>query len=293
MSNGNFSLNSVSANNTLGTSNSTIRLPYGSGMAQPLGTVIPAGSGSGYISVGPNTINPYQNIGPNVGVGNYYMGNWSNYGDYVRTADNHMLNNELFVKCCNKQWVDKLIADKNYTCMITVSDLMLRNNRKLFDRIEKAIMKSNDYTIIGNYFDNARNFSIRHLTQTFLKSVPNEEMDRFSMMARKLIGKLDLRACLSFAKKRRDIRYISWLFSDAYSNIDKHLQNNEINSNNIAYILAKCDNDGWLINATMISEMVPQHLVYMRLKNIKSLEFARQLAENSKEPWAEKLRNFK
>ncbi len=211
----------------------------------------------------------------------------------MRTSDENLLNNDLFVKCCNKKWVDKLIADKNYTCMINVSDLMLRNNRKLFERMERAILKSNDYTIIASYFDVARNFSVRHLTKIFLNSVKDSEMERLPMVARRLISKLDLGVCLSFAKKRKDIRFISWIFADANESINKYILNNDISENNIKYIIANCSNEHYLLNATMICDTVSQHLVYLRLKTIKSLDLAKKILEFSKEPWAEKLRNFR
>lgn len=202
------------------------------------------------------------------------------------------------LKIIDDNYIKSLIESKNYSAMIAMADSVLSVNRKGFKKIEKAILESNSFELIGNYIKTVQNIDTKCLTVPFLNAfIKNDLFDkneRFTALAFDIRNKIDIKKCYSYSKKYQNPYMIQWIANSSFEKIvDTIVDDDKISINQLNDIIKLITDPIILFNFACSSTVVNKQAIYKKLLKLNNLELAKAVLELSKDPWAEKLKHLK
>jgi len=201
-------------------------------------------------------------------------------------------------KSIDKKYIKILVEAKNYNILCNIADIVIRSHRSSFHLLEKSILRSNDFEVIGLYMKSVKNIGVKHLTKNFLQaynsSTEERKSERFTNMAYESRSKLDLKTCFKFAIKKKDPIYVQWLMSSPYYHeFDTDMIDSKISNKNIDALVSMCGDTNLLFTLANISKMVNKEKIYRKIRNLGDFDLARKMVDSSDEDWAKKLVHMK
>lgn len=244
------------------------------------------------------------------GTGNWILGGTTSIGGGLAwdpsyqpiaswpTAPSYYDPKSLIDKAIDRSYVKTLIEAKNYNHMCYVADVIVKNDRKSFAALEKAILASKDFEVIGNYIKSVNTISVHHLTSKFLDAYrlcdKERKAEKMMYVAYEARNKLDINKCYSYARKYKDPNFIQWIMSNPYCrDIDTQLAENDISIKKLNNIIDMSNDSNLLFNLAHISKLADKEKIFRRIRKLGNLDLASKLVHDSNEEWAKKLTHLK
>ena len=141
---------------------------------------------------------------------------WVGTQNWVSTAPSNYQ-----VPKIDKKFCETILNSKNYSLMASLADSVLKLDRLIFKKFEKAIIESEDFNHICDFIRSVNVISVSHLTDVMLNSYikydrPNKIM-QLTSFAGDCVDKLNLKKIFKFANKTNNPECLQWIISSGNS----------------------------------------------------------------------------
>lgn len=203
-----------------------------------------------------------------------YPGSWVQTDTYYDS--NYLLN-------VDKETIVSALKKNELTTLSWVGDQAIKINRRLFNRIEKAIVASKDFGHLCSYIDNTKNVSVEHLTEHVLNAYLTSEISTkeslISVFLHKNIEKLNQTKVINFCIKTNNPKMLYFLSNLTISKtLAKRLSNVVVLDDNPGFIFSFAKN----VNGANLRKL------FFRLSELDSKVYMSKFLSEIKDPQIQK-----
>lgn len=209
----------------------------------------------------------------------------------------------LCTKTYNSAFYKTLIQSKNYGMISSLADHALKTDRKVFQKMEKVIIDSNDFGIISNYIKQVNSIDVKHMTSALIKAYDVADMAQKNVYLTSYLGeiyaKLDLRQLVKHASKTGSNDCLQWLIPTQFRSgftsevLTSMFKEQKVNFKQIEAVFLKGTDPSILYSFTKCFPTSDRKKFFNRIRQLGAKDWLKSFIEEIDEEWVKALRNMK
>jgi hypothetical protein len=256
-------------------------------------------------------------------------GGWTAGGDLVGIYGSQYSNTYQYSIPATDLSVDTAIKAGDYNSLATMGNSAMMVDRRLFNKIAKAIVASNSFGHIANFILRTTNVDMKHYTgkmlRAFQESSEDNKEDTLSSYVSSFLYRFNVKEYVRFGIQQKSHKLLNAIISNLLGGIYGYSNGNFVNNNyingvyNVSNVMPQptpysektfrhmygakyqdfekvmclSDNENILYSLFIAPVETNKQNLYRRVRQLGKIELATKMIDESKEKWAEALRNMK